>query len=691
MNHPGPPRFTTVGDAVELAPRDPDPNESYEWTLLDAPAESDTTVGDGAVEYLRPDVPGVYRVELAAPDGTHQLTVRTFPDEREPARFEIPVEDFETPAEEIDRVGVIGLFNDHLWGRDEAVREGDRYVFEAQLEPGVHNSTFIVNDGEEHHHREFTVEGPGRPRISLDAVRDGDVFRIEADARPPADSSTEASALDVVFCLDDRADLEESVLEVDGQTAKLPASAIDEPVGVHAVALDQRHSVRDTVVVGDGGDTIAHPNEPPAWVETATIYEIYVRAFAGERVQTTFSALERRLPYIESLGVDTVWLTPILASPTEHGYHITDFFEVATDLGTREEFESFVAACHERDIKVVFDLVINHADHEHPAFAQSAAGVPEFRDWFVWNDRAEPDADRSRGPGPDDMRAQRYFNWSNIPNFNYGEPAVRSFLLDVVEEWAPLVDGFRCDVAWGVPHGFWKEVRERVHEIDPEFLLLDETVPVHDPDYHDLEFDLHYGTEVYSALRQIGSGDAPAGALLDAVADAERAGFPDQALQMRYVENHDEERYLAEYGRDGLRGAVAATFTMPGVPMIYAGQERGMTDSRGPIEWQSGDTGLTNVHRRLSKTRSETPALESGTLERIEYHTDTEQAVAFARATDDQRVFVALHFGPGTATVRLPEGIGSTELVTGAPIEATPRDDGVAVSVADVLVVEATD
>ncbi|WP_181684862.1 alpha-amylase family glycosyl hydrolase [Halorhabdus salina] len=689
MHHPGPPRFTTVGDAVELAPRDPDPDGSYDWTLIDTPIESETTVDDGAVEYLRPDVPGVYRIELEAPDDTHQLTVRAFPDERQPACFEISIDDFETPADEIDRVGVIGLFNDHLRGRDEAVREGDTYVFEAQLEPGIYNCTFIVNDGEEHVHREFTVAGPGRPRISLDATRDGEVIRIDADGRPPADSPAEAGDLDVTFCLDDRADLDESALEIDGQTARLPASAIDDPVHVHAVALDQRHSVRDTVVVGNGGDDISHPNEPPAWVETATIYEIYVRSFAGERVQTTFSALERRLPYIESLGVNTVWLTPILASPTEHGYHTTNFFEVATDLGTREEFESFVAACHERDIKVVFDLVINHADHEHPAFTQSAAGVSAFRDWFVWNERAEPDEDRSRGPGPSDMRAQRYFNWSHIPNFNYDEPAVRSFLLDVVEEWAPVVDGFRCDVAWGVPHGFWKEVRERVRDIDPEFLLLDETVPVHDPDYHDLEFDLHYGTRVYDTLRNIGSGDAPARALLDAVADAERAGFPDQAPQMRYVENHDEDRYLAEYGRDALRGAVAATFTMPGVPMIYAGQERGMTEYRGPIEWQSGDTGLTNVHRRLSDTRSETPALESGTLEQIEYDADTEQAVAFARATDDQRVIVALHFGPGTATVRLPAGIEATELVTGDTVEAAPKDGGVAVSVDDVVIVEA--
>lgn len=687
MHHPGPPRFTTVGESVELAPRDPDPEGSFEWRIVDAPVDSDTALDDGAVEHLLPDEPGVYRAELEAPDGTHRLTVRAFPDERQPARFEVPIEEFETDPEEVDRVDVIGLFNEHLHGRDEATREGDAYVFEGGLRPGVQNCTFVVDDGAEYVHRGFTVDGPGRPQITLEAEWNDETVRIEADVSPPADSDATADDLDVEYVLDDRADLDADVLDVDGQTARLPASAIDGSVRVHAVAVGQRHSVRDTVTLGEGG--VARPNDPPDWVETATIYEIYVRSFAGDRPDATFSALERRLPYIESLGVDTVWLTPILASPTEHGYHITNFFEVATDLGTREEFESFVIACHERDIKVVFDLVINHADHEHPAFAQSAAGVPEYRDWFVWEDRETGDGERSRGPGETDRRAQRYFDWGRIPNFNYDELAVRSFLLDVVEEWAPVVDGFRCDVAWGVPHGFWKEVRERVREIDPEFLMLDETVPVHDPDYHDLEFDLHYGTRVYDTLRGVGNGDTPATAILDAVESVDRDGFPAYAPQMRYVENHDENRYLAEYGRDALRGAVAATFTLPGVPMIYAGQERGMTEYRGPMKWHHGDTALTNVHRRLSETRSETPALKSGDLERIDYQAETEQAIAFARESDDQRVVVALHLGTGTTTVTLPDGIDTEDLVTGESIETTASSAGIEVDVDDVVVLRA--
>jgi len=87
---------------------------------------------------------------------------------------------------------------------------------------------------------------------------------------------------------------------------------------------------------------------------------VYVRAFAGETLPTTFHEIERRVPYLEHLGVDVLWLTPVLASPTEHGYHVTyhvtDYVRTAADLGSRAAFESLVDACHDVGIRVLFDL-----------------------------------------------------------------------------------------------------------------------------------------------------------------------------------------------------------------------------------------------------------------------------------------------------------------------------------------------
>jgi glycosidase len=661
MHHPGPPRFTTVGDPVELAPRDPDPDAEYAWELAGAPEGSDATLSDDSVVHFDPDVPGLYTARLDAPDGRHEVTVRAFPDVRKRARIELPQVEIEGEA---DRVRLLEKFTRGEFRFHEPDVEDGAYAAEFDLPPGRHRYKFVVDDWDDSIVGYQRVPGTSRPTIRLDARREGDELVVRADADIAGE--TDPADLDIEFYPDDRDALSAENITVVGHEARIPVDAVDDRARIHVVAVGERHSVPDVVDVGadaapGSGLDISYPNAAPEWIQDATVYEIYVRTFAGERPPTTFAELERFLPYVESLGVDVIWLTPILQSPTEHGYHITNFFEVADDLGTREEFESFVDACHERGIRVLFDLVINHTDPEHPAYAMSAADVPEYRDWFDWIDSESPAPDQSRGPGATDQEAATYFNWS-LPNFNYDSPAVRSFLLDVVDEWAPLVDGFRADVAWGVPHGFWKEVRELVREEDPEFAMLDETIP-HDPEYHAGEFDTHFDSTLYYRLLEIGRGEAAADAMLDAVESLDAKGFPDRSVHLRYVENHDEDRYAEICGFAPLRAAVAATFLLPGAPMIYAGQERGMTGYRDPMAWAEGDTALTAFHRDLAALR-ESETVREGSVERVEYVAESDRVVAFARESEAERLVVALNFGEETETVRLPDGVDDRDLIS---------------------------
>jgi len=657
MYHPGPPRFTSVGESVELAPRHPDPEATYRWSITDAPAASDAELGDDPVEHLAPDAPGTYTVELETERATHELTVRAFPDERRDVRVSCPRFAFPEELDAVDAVSVVSTFNEWVPGRDHAVREEGAYVFETRLPPGEYDARFLPD----HEFAEgvtvpFEVEGPGRPRVHLTGTVDGDAATVEARASANPESELDDGEVDVEFYVDDR---DEAALEVEGRRAELDLSG--ESVRVHAVAVGERYSVADTVTLG--ADGVTRPNDPPEWVDDAVIYEIFVRQFAGERVDTTFSEIERRLPYLEELGVDCLWLTPVLESPTRHGYHTTDYFDTADDLGSRAEFESLVAACHDRGMKLVFDLVINHSSEDHPYFQMAAAGTPDYRDWYVWADGA----------------AETYFNWERIPNFDYDTLAVRRFLLDVVEEWASVVDGFRCDVAWGVPHGFWKEVRERVKAEDESFLLLDETVP-RDPQYHEAEFDMHYDTDFYETLLDVGEGEKSASAVLDGLEAAQRAGFPESARHMRYVENHDEDRYRDRCGRGALKAAAAATLTAPGVPMVYYGQERGMTDYRGPMAWRDGDDALTDFHRSLIELRNEHRVLRRGDLARVEWEAvdGSDDVVAFARETDEERVAVVLNFGATPADVRVEATLGP-DLLSGETPEGPVTVDSVRV------------
>ncbi|SIR80554.1 Glycosidase [Haladaptatus litoreus] len=670
MHELAPPRFTSVGEAVELAPRDPNPESEYEWSVESRPDESSATVGDSPVVHFEPDEPGVYRLCLSGTEDDSHRLVRAFPDERRTARFELPVSDLPIPQAELDSICIAGPFNEHLVGRNRPTFEDGRYVFETRLPPGDYPYGFLMNDDlTEQVQDTLTVPGPGRPRIRLDSELDGDEIVISAEASSAPNSEFSDDELKTEFYVEGTADDRDSVSVVRNQRSlRLSREENGDEIRVHAVAVGERHSVADCVEIAEGKEEkvrereIRSPNDAPEWAESPTVYEIFVRSFAGETVDTTFTELERRVPYLESLNVDCVWLTPILGSPTDHGYHTTNYFETADDLGTREEFASFVSRCHEADIRVIFDLVINHSSRDHPAFQMSAAGVPEYRDWYVW------ETDEETG----EKRAQRYFNWEQIPNFNFDSLAVRRLLLDVVDEWAGMVDGFRCDVAWGVPHEFWKEVAERVPD---DFLLLDETIP-RDPDYHEGEFTMHYDTTLYHTLREIGQGERPATAIFDALEDAGRVGFPDSAVHLRYVENHDESRYLDECGRDALKAATAATFTLPGAPMIYYGQERGMTEYRGTMQWEHGDDELTAFHRALSELRDEYPVLRDGAVEQVEFECDSENVVAFTRESTDSRAVVVLNFGESAREVTVDTAIEDVNLVTGEGIAGTEDRDG---------------
>ncbi|WP_101297203.1 alpha-amylase MalA [Halegenticoccus soli] len=685
MHHPGPPRFVAAGDSVELAPRDPDPEATYTWQVKSAPASSRASLGTDAVEHFVPDEPGRYAVELDAPDGIHELTIRAFPGDLRPV---------DAPAEGASGVSGRSGFS------------GASGVSGVSGMAGASGSGSGARGGD-------SGGGGGRPRIQLRARVEGDAVVVEADPRPNPNSDADPADLGVEFLLDDRDDVSEGDVEIGDRTVRIPLSKLSDRVRVHAVAIDDSYSVPDSISIerdpnsgdlvsdggveagtvedgGVGGDGIAdggvdldsaasNPsegvevvrlNDPPEWSKSVTLYEIYVRGFAAddEEAETTFEALEKRLDYLADLGVDCLWLTPVLQNDhAPHGYNITDFFSVAADLGTREDYESFVEAAHDRGMKVLFDLVLNHSAREHPFF-RDAYGNPdsEYYDWYEWQENGEPGT---------------YFDWEYIANFNFDNLEVRRHLLDAVDAWFELVDGFRCDMAWAVPQPFWRELRDRVKERDRDFLLLDETIP-YIADFHDGMFDVHFDTTLYFTLRQVGSGHEPAEAILDAIEQRTEVGFPDHASFMLYQENHDETRYVGECGEPAAFASAGALFTLPGVPMLYGGQELGQLGRRDPLAWEHANEELRDHYESLIETRNEVPALRfAGDFRRVDYESDSDEAVAFARIDGDEGYVVALHFGEGAATVSVDPDVGETDVVSGESVveSGALRVDDVAV------------
>jgi maltose alpha-D-glucosyltransferase/alpha-amylase len=196
------------------------------------------------------------------------------------------------------------------------------------------------------------------------------------------------------------------------------------------------------------------------WYKDAVFYEVHVKAFmdADGNGVGDFAGLTSKLDYVRDLGVDALWILPMYPSPLrDDGYDISDFLGIHPAYGTVEDFQKFLDAAHDRGLRVIADLVMNHTSDQHPWF-QAARSDPAspYRDYYVWSDSDQRyrDAriiftDTEKSNWTWDPAAKKYY-WhrffSHQPDLNYDNPAVRAAMLDVMRFWLDRgLDGFRCD------------------------------------------------------------------------------------------------------------------------------------------------------------------------------------------------------------------------------------------------------
>jgi len=210
------------------------------------------------------------------------------------------------------------------------------------------------------------------------------------------------------------------------------------------------------------------PLRDPNWFKTAVFYELYARSFfdANSDGYGDFNGLVEKLDYLEWLGVDCIWLLPFYQSPQKDGgYDISDFYSILPEYGNLNDFMEFLEASHERGMRVIADMVMNHTSDEHPWFQESRVPGSAKRDWYVWahDESGYADArvifvDTERSNWTWDEEAQAYY-WhrffSHQPDLNYDNIEVQAQMIAVLEFWLDLgLDGFRLDA---VPYLFERE------------------------------------------------------------------------------------------------------------------------------------------------------------------------------------------------------------------------------------------
>ena len=353
-------------------------------------------------------------------------------------------------------------------------------------------------------------------------------------------------------------------------------------------------------------------------------YEIFVRSFQdsdGDGVGD-LNGLTRKLDYINdgnprstrSLGANCIWLMPIAASPSYHGYDVTNYYRVNPQYGTNADFKRLVAQAHRRGIRVLVDLVLNHASSEHPFFKAALRDTASpYRSWFRFS-ATKPDVTGPWGQQvwhKSPLRDEWYYGvfTAEMPDLNYENPAVRAEALKVGRFWLTEmgVDGFRLDA---VPylveeggalahtrgtHGVLRDFAAEMRRIKPGAFTIgevwDSTGAVL-PYYPD-QLDAYFAFE-------------PSDAMLEAVRTGSAAKLLPPFLRMQtalpatrwspFLRNHDMTRTVTALGGDVVAARLAAELllTLPGFPFVYYGEEIGMGGDkpdprlRTPMQWAPG-------------------------------------------------------------------------------------------------------
>ena len=394
----------------------------------------------------------------------------------------------------------------------------------------------------------------------------------------------------------------------------------------------------EALLKGPFADTQARVSAP--WVRDAVIYSVYLRSFSPEG---TFAGLEKRIPELKALGITTLWLLPIhpvgvknrkgtLGSP----YAVQDYYGINPEFGTMDDFKHLLAAVHAAGMKLIIDMVANHTAWDSKLMA-------EHPEWFTRDAKGEiiaPNAD-----------------WHDVADLDYSKPGLRAYMKEMLVWWVRDIgiDGFRCDVAEMVPTDFWEDVRDALDAVKPVMMLSEGSIPEH----HRKAFDLTYAWNVYDALDPVFSGKRPL-AVLDQVLGTERLQFPKGSLRMRFVTNHDKNAWDApavkKFGPGGLKVATVLVNTLPGVPVLYNGEEVANDTALGlfekvDIDW-SRPRAMGEMNRALYALRRSNPALVDGDFVRIKG--DREKDVyAYLRTSGTSRVLVVLNFSKEERGVKL--------------------------------------
>ncbi len=443
----------------------------------------------------------------------------------------------------------------------------------------------------------------------------------------------------------------------------------------------------------------------PNWVRDAVFYQIFPDRFARAEDATVANALAlsavletwgtvptpygyqggnlqgiiEHLDYLADLGINAIYLNPIFSAGSNHRYNTFDYYRIDPLLGDNATFDRFLAAAHQRNIRVVLDGVFNHVGRGFYPFVHvlELGENSPYRDWFSipgW-----PLA--PYGPAP-----LNYATWENVasmPKLNTDTPQVREFIYTVAEHWLERgIDGWRLDVPYEIDDDdFWRTFRDRCKAVNPDAYIVGELWYNAERwlggDQFDGQMNYTFTRAIFGYLvgdaldrsqtRTMGYGEIPTltaaefGQSLEDLFNQRYA--PEIVLsQLNMLGSHDTSRLLTLANADAntVHLAFACQMTVPGAPNIYYGDEIGMTGRndpycRGAFPWDDEsqwDHSLRDYVKQLIDLRHRHAVLRRGTFTVL---TSVDTVIAYQRQAGEDSAVIAMNVGDQPVTLQLPE------------------------------------
>jgi len=326
------------------------------------------------------------------------------------------------------------------------------------------------------------------------------------------------------------------------------------------------------------------------WINDQTIYEVNLRQYTNDG---TISAFRKHLPRLKDMGIGILWFMPLhpIGEKNRKGelgsyYSVKDYFSINSEFGTAEEFKTLVDDIHKLGMYVIIDWVANHTACDNEMVALN----PE---WYTKNDNGK-------------FQPPTGTDWDDVYDLDYSRADLRDYMARAMEYWVTEfdIDGFRCDVAGMVPTDFWEATIEKLNLVKPVFMLAE----WEDPELCEKAFKSDYNWSLYHILKDIASEKREVSSIREYFEKSKKS-YPSRALKMNFLDNHDENswnRVMIKHFGDKVYPLSTMLFTLPGIPMIYSGQEARLEDKlkffeKDTIQWKNFPDG--NFYKQLIRLR----------------------------------------------------------------------------------------